>query len=105
MDHRRKQRIQNPTVRLFDWRKFDPSMVRSDGLPSPVEEFTTYRDQLSELLRHEGAYVVIKGKDYMILPDHEAALQYSLDHYWPKPALVMKIVAKQPIDSLGVAVL
>jgi hypothetical protein len=106
MDHRRKPRIRKPAVRLFDWSKFEPSMVvTGDGRPSLVEEFTTYRDRLPELLEHEGAYVVIKGRDYQILPDREAAIQYSLDHHWPEPALVMKIVAKQPFDSLGGAVL
>ena len=106
MDHRRKPRIRKPAVRLFDWRKFDPSMVvTSDGRPSLVEEFTTYRDRLPELLRHEGAYVVIKGQEYKILPDREAALEYALKRYWPEPALVQKIVAKQPFDTLGGAVL
>ena len=105
MDHRRKKRSRKPAVRLFDWRKFDPSMVNSDGRPSLVEELTTYRDRLTELLEHEGEYVVIKGQEYKILPDREAALGYALDHYWPEPALVQKIVAKQPYDTLGGAVL
>jgi hypothetical protein len=105
MDQRRKPRIRKPAARLFDWRKFEPSMFKGDGQPSLVEELTTYRDRLPELLRHEGSYVVIKGREYKILPDREAALQYSLDHYWPEPALVKKIVAKEPIISLGGAVL
>jgi hypothetical protein len=79
--------------------------VTRDERPSLVEELTTYRDRLPELLKHEGAYVVVKGQEYKILPDREAAIQYSLVHYWPEPALVMKIVAKQPFDSLGGAVL
>jgi hypothetical protein len=92
-------------VRLFDWSKFDPAMVESDGRPSLAEELTTYRDRLPELLQHEGAYVVIKGKTYKILPDREAALQYAMKRYWPVPVLVKKIVAKEPLDSLGGAVL
>ena len=106
MDHRRKKRSRKPAVPMFDWRKFEPSMSEvGDGQPSLVEELTTYRDRLPELLEHEGEYVVIKGGEYKILPDREAALAYSLDHYWPEPALVKKIVAKEPIITLGGAVL
>jgi hypothetical protein len=105
MDHRRKKPSRKPAVGLFDWRKFEPSMVKSDGRPSLVEEFTTYRDRLPELLEHEGAYVVIKGQDYTILPDREAALEYAMKRYGPEPALVQRIVAKQPYDTLGGAVL
>ena len=105
MDHRRKKPSRKPAARTFDWRKFEPSMFRGDGQPSLVEELTTYRDRLSELLEHEGSYVVIKGREYRILPDRESALAYSLDHYWPEPALVKQIVAKEPIISLGGAVL
>jgi hypothetical protein len=105
MDHRRKKPSRKPAVRLFDWRKFEPSMVQGDDGPSLVEELTTYRDHLAELLEHEGSYVVIKGREYTILPDREAALGYALDHYWPEAALVQQIVAKQPYDTLGGAVL
>ncbi len=105
MDQRRRQRSRRPGVRLFDWSKFDPAMVDSDGRPSLVEELTTYRDRLPELLQHEGAYVVIKGKTYEILPDREAALQYAMKQYWPVPVLVKRIVGKEPLNSLGGAVL
>jgi hypothetical protein len=90
---------------LFDWSKFDPAMVKSDGRPSLIEELTTYRNRLPELLQHEGAYVVIKGKTYKILPDREAALQYAMKKYWPVPVLVKKIVDKEPLNSLGGAIL
>jgi hypothetical protein len=105
MDHRRKPRIRKPAVRLFDLKKFDPSIVESDGRPSLVEELATYRDRLPELLEHEGAYVVIKGQDYKILPDRKAALGYAMKRHWPEPALVQQIVAKQPFDTLGGVVL
>ncbi len=105
MDHRRKKPSRKPAARLFDWRKFEPSMVKGDDGPSLVEELTTYRDRLAELLEHEGCYVVIKGREYQILPDREAALEYAMKRYWPEPALVQQIVAKQPFDTLGGAVL
>ena len=106
MDQRQKPHIRKPRVRYFDWRRFKPSMVlKREGQPYLVEELTTYRDMLPELLQHEGSYVVINGKDYKILPDRDTALEYSLKNYWPDQALVMKIVAKQPYDSLGGAIL
>ena len=106
MDQRRKPRIRKPRVRYFDWSKWDPSMaVERPGRPALLEELTLYRDRLPELLQHEGKYVVIKGQDYRILPDRDAAIEYSLKQYWPEQALVMKIVAKQPIESLGGAIL
>jgi len=99
----KKPRI--PSVRYFDWTKFEPSMFDSGVGPSLVEELVTYRDLLPKLLKHEGLYVVIKGQEYKILPDRGAALQYAVDQYGATPALVMKIVAKQPIGSLGGAIL
>jgi hypothetical protein len=105
MDQKRK-RIRKPKVEYFHWSKFDPSMVTErKGQPSLIEELTTYRDRLPELLQHEGAYVVIKGKTCKILPDRDSALEYSLKQYWPEHALVMKIVAKQIVGSLGGAAL
>ncbi len=102
MDHRRKKNpSRKPASRLFDWRRFDPAMVKSDDLPSLAEELTTYRDRLPELVEHEGEYVIIKGRECEILPDRESALQYALDHYWPEAALVHRIRAKQPYDSVG----
>lgn len=80
-------------------------MAESDGRPSLVEELTTYRDRLPELLQHEGAYVVIRGKAYTILPNREAALQYAMEQYGPEPVLVKKIVPREPWNSLGGAAL
>jgi hypothetical protein len=98
---RRQERSRRPGARLFDWTKFDPAMAESDGRPSLVEELTTYRDRLPELLQHKGAYVVIQGKTYKILPDREAALQYAIERYGPVPVLVKEIVDKEPLNSLG----
>src|SRR3954464_15603073 len=101
MDQRRRQRRRRPATRLFDWSKFEPAMVESDGRPSLVEGLATYRDRLPELLQHEGAYVVIKGKAYKILPDREAALRYAMEQYRPEQASVKKIGGKEPWNSLG----
>jgi len=105
LDKPGRRKIRKPQVFLFDWKMFDPSMVEGGDMSSLVEELTTYRDRLPELLQHEGAYVVIKGSTYQILPDREAALRYSMERYWPEPVLVKRIVAKEPVESLGGAVL
>jgi hypothetical protein len=99
------KRQRKPMARLFDWSKFAPSMIASEGRPSLVEELTTYRDRLPELLQREGSYVVIKGRDYEILDDRDAALRYAVEHYGSEPVLVKKIVAKEPVRGLGGAVL
>jgi hypothetical protein len=97
----RGKRPSMPTVQYFDWTKFEPSMFKPGVGPSIVEELITYRDRLQELLKHEGSYVVIKGKDYVILPDREAALEYAITRYGDTPFLVKKIAAKEMIHSLG----
>jgi hypothetical protein len=99
------KRHRKPAARVFDWSKFDPSMIASDGKPSLVEELTTYRDRLPELLQREGAYVVIRGRDYDVFEDREAALQYAVQHYESMPVFVKKIVAKETVRGLGGAVL
>lgn len=96
-----RKRIRKPVARLFDWSKFDPSMFPSDRRPSLVEELCTYRDHLPELLRREGAYVVIKGRDYVILDDRDSALEYAVKEYGATPVLVKRIVAKEPARGLG----
>ncbi len=95
------KRTRRPAPPIFEWSKFDPTMVERNGRPSLVEELTTYRDRLPELSEKEGSYVVIKGKDYKIFPDRDTALEYAMDQYWPVAALVKKIVAKEPVNSLG----
>ena len=98
------KRRRKPAARLFDWSRFDPAMLAGDGGPSLVEELTTYRDRLPELLAREGAYVVIKGRDCTILEDRDAALRYAVEHYGAEPVLVKKIVAQEPVRGLGGAV-
>ena len=91
---------------LLDWQGSGTSVMevshRGKAFMAVAQEAETL---LRELLQHEGRYVVIKGQDYKIFPDHDTAMQYSLDHYWPEPALIKKIVAKEPFASLGGAAL
>ena len=96
----------NAVARFFDWNTFKPSMIETNDRPSFVEELTTYRDHLPELLERAGAYVVIKGQNFKILADREAALLYVEQNYKvDETVLVKKIVEKEPVLGLGGAVL
>lgn len=91
-------RRRTPKVPVFRWRDFDPSMIEDDGLPSLADELTTYRDRLPELMRDEGKYVLIKGRDVVgIYPDRQRALVERFSRFKDRPALVMRIVEEEPI--------
>ena len=58
----RPKRWRPPKPQLFDWSKFEPSMVlRGSGDGSLAKDLVTYRDHLTELLRDEGKFVLIVG--------------------------------------------
>jgi hypothetical protein len=89
-----------PPIPLFNWRTFDPAMLGDDDVLK--EELTSYRDHLDELLKHEGAYVLIKGREVIgIFADKKAALQEAVNRFRDQPALVMQIVEKEPFHYLG----
>lgn len=95
---------QAPGVPVFDWSTFDPSMIPPGG--RFADELTTYRDRLPELLAREGEYVVIKGRDVVgIFPTRQGAIREAIGEFGDQPALVKKIVAREPLAVLGHAVL
>ena len=92
----------SPTVPMFDWRAFDPSAIPDDGDYSFRDELTTYRDRLDELLEHEGEYVVIKGCEIIgFYTDETRALFEAARRFGEEPALVKKIVAREPIGIIN----
>ena len=91
-----------PKPELFDWSKFDPSIHIRDGSSRLVEELVTYRDRLPELLKNKGKYVLIKGSEVIgIYDSRDDALRESIERFRDAPALVMKIVKKEPVWYLG----
>jgi hypothetical protein len=93
---------QMPKPQFTDWRTFDPAKARWIGTPRLVEELVTYRDNLTTLLKDEGKYVVIKGKDIIgIYADRDEALQEAVDRFRDQPVLIMQIVAKELVVTFG----
>ncbi|HKI16390.1 MAG TPA: hypothetical protein VKA15_00840 [Isosphaeraceae bacterium] len=86
--------------RFKNWRNFDPSKVVGDQ--TLVEELTTYRDNLDELLKRKGDYVLIKGRQVIgIFTDRQEAIEKADDLFGEEPALVKQIVARERIHSFG----
>jgi hypothetical protein len=90
----------------FDWRAFDPLMLKG-GLNAPLAtELVTYRDRLDELLLHEGRYVVIKGRVIAgFFDDRESAVEAVIAQYGPGPILIKKVVEREPVRRIGQAIL
>ncbi len=73
---------------------FDPTKVVGDQ--TLLEELTTYRDNLDELLQRKGDYVLIKGRKVIgTFADRQEAIEKAYDLYGGQPALVKQIVARE----------
>jgi hypothetical protein len=71
-----------------------------------MEELVTDRDHLSDLLRYEGKYVVIKGPEVIgIYTERHAALRKTATRFGDQPVFVKQIVAKEPMISMGGVIL
>ncbi len=90
----------------FNWRDFDPLMLK-DGLRAPLAtELVTYRDRLDEILLHVGQYVVIKEQDVAgFFGDRESAVAAAIARYGPGPVLIKKVVEREPILRIEHAIL
>jgi hypothetical protein len=90
----------------FDWHAFDPVMLKG-GLEAPLAtELVTYRDRLDELLRHEGQYVVIKGRVIGgFFRNRKSAVAAAIAQYGPGPVLIKKVVERELICRIGQAIL
>jgi len=87
-----------------DWHDYDPSQVKGDQ--TLIEELTTYRDHLDELLERTGDYVLIKGRQVIgIFADRQEAIEKAYNLFGGEPALVKQIVEKEPMRTLGGAIL
>jgi hypothetical protein len=93
-----------PKVKLFDWHKFDPSMIKADSGAPLTDELLTYRDRLDELLKDKGKYVLIKGCSVVgIYNAREEALCEATRRFKGDPVLIKQIVAKEPVAYVGSA--
>ena len=102
----RPKKWRPPKPELFDWSTFDPSMARGTHAAELAVHLVTYRDHLKELLRDEGQYVLIKGHEVVgIYAERDEALRGAATRFGDQPALVKKIVAKEPMISMGGVIL
>jgi hypothetical protein len=97
----RPKRPRLPEPRYLDWRTFDPSMfAKKDG--AMIEEMLTYRDHLKELLRDEGKYVVIKGREVIgVYAERDDALDEAIARFGSEPVFVKQIASKEPFITMG----
>lgn len=94
-----------PQGDFFDWRTFEPSMLPGGDKATLAAELVTYRDRLDELLRHEGQYVVIKGREIAgFYRNRRSAVESAIAAYGPGPFLVKKVVEEEPIRRIGHAI-
>jgi hypothetical protein len=95
-----------PQAEDFDWRTFDPAMLRGEADAPLATELVTYRDRLDELLRHKGQYVLIKGPVVAgFFRDRRSAVAATIAAYGPGPVLIKKIVEREPVHRIGHAIL
>ena len=67
---------------FINWRDFEPSWLPGGEQAPLAFELLTYRDRLDELLRHEGQYVVMKGKSVLgYYRDRATALAAAFKEY------------------------
>jgi len=90
----------------FDWRRFDPAMLKGGSKAPLATELVTYRDRLDELLCHKGQYVVIKGRVIAgFFHDRKSAVAAAIAQYGPGPVLIKKVVEREPVRRIGHAIL
>ena len=98
----RPKKWRPPKPELFDWSQFDPSMARGTHADSLARDLVTYRDNLKELLRDKGKYVlIVEGKIIGIYAERDQAMREVATRFGDKPVLVKQIVAKEPMISMG----
>jgi hypothetical protein len=97
----RPKKLRLPKPEYFDWRTFDPSMFANKD-DAMIEEMVTCRDNLKELLRHKGKYVVIKGREVIgIYADQRDAEIEAATRFGSEPVFIKEIVAKEPYIYMG----
>lgn len=101
-DNDRVKKPRLPKQEYLDWRTFDPSMFAQNENFKLMEELFTYKAHLKELLRDEGRYVLIKGREVIgIYADHDDAVREAIDRFGVEPVLIKQIAAKEPLITMG----
>lgn len=91
-----------PKQEYLDWRSFDPATFAKNDRFKLMDELLTYRDNLKELLRDKGKYVLIKGRAVVgIYADEQEAIRTAIDRFGGEPVLVKQIAVKEPMITMG----
>jgi hypothetical protein len=98
----RPKKWRPPKPELFDWSQFDPSMAQGTHADSLARDLVAYRDNLKELLRDKGRYVlIVEGKIIGVYTERDQAWSEVVTRFGDKPVLIKQIVAKEPMISMG----
>jgi hypothetical protein len=90
----------------FDWREFEPAMLKGGSGGRLLTELLAYRDRLDELLLHEGQYVLIKGRVVAgFFHTRKSAVAAAIAKYGPGPVLIKKVVEREPLRRIGNTIL
>jgi hypothetical protein len=101
-DHHRVKKPRLPKAEYLDWRTFDPSMFAPNPNFKLMDELFTYKHHLDDLLRDEGKYVLIKGREIVgIYANRGDAVREALERFGDEPVLIKEIAVKERIHSMG----
>jgi hypothetical protein len=101
-DNHQAKKPRFPEPRYLDWRTLDPSTLEYSKNFKLKEELFTYKDRLEELLRDEGKYVLIKGREVIgIYADEEEAIRDAAVRFGGEPVLIKQISAKERLFTMG----
>src|SRR5947208_12091827 len=98
----RPKKWRPPKPELFDWKKFDPSVVQGTYADSLAKNLVAYRDHLDELLHDEGKYVlIVEGEIIGIYAEEKEAQREAIARFGAQPVLIKQIAAKERYHYLG----
>lgn len=98
----RAKKWKPPEPEYLDWRTVDLSKLAYAENFTLKEEMATFKEHLEELLRDEGKYVLIKGREIIgIYDDEHEAIREGAIRFGAEPILVKQIAVKERIHTLG----
>ena len=105
VDGRRKSAKRPPRTLSRDWHSYDPTKVEGDQ--TLIEELITYKEHLDELLERKGDYASSsRGARWSgSSPIVRLRWESRFNLFGTEPALIKRIVASEPVVTLGGAAL
>lgn len=98
----RPRKWKPPEPEYLDWRTVDLSQLAYPEDFPIKQELATFQEHLEELLRDEGKYVLIKGREIVgIFDRRDDAIGEAIDRFGSDPVLIKKIAAKEMMATMG----